>query len=527
MRFIYNVAVLLCGNYGTCVLVRVPTVEGTESGYSDFLLRGVTIPPSRVNIDCLRGFMLDDTYVTDKLGEGDDSSLRAWGKIRLEDLSAEEYIQELAKQFKEFAQNVRQPREGEVSQGHEVEIAEGGPQHADIALPGDKDFEVNQSFLNVLLAFVEDFYKKFLSPDTTEHGQRPYTLREKRRRRVLTEALMAFLRKLVDRRVSSFRYLLEQQIMELRDALEKELDPKMRQLLQERLMLLTQLKMQLQAMERRQGADHHMFFMMLVAHTLAGASLDLQRYAPSISASENYATMHRRLGRLFDVDSIVHDGIKREIGHTAAELTMQHSVYHAFAADRHFVDGLLSGRMGARELDAATMGRLFIHAGHGLGAHGHMHGHIHGVPEGGIIARLAAFIGLMIQNVAMRLMMTARDALVGTVDASMARANVWNADVNRNAVATAIFKAANVVDNFIRDRGGYEWQRGVATEHAAYCTGLDMRGAQEGMRGHPYGEYNVRCAFEFAQAGQSLRGSILLEDVTVQRVIEVGPQIQR
>ncbi|ACZ49131.1 hypothetical protein ACIS_00514 [Anaplasma centrale str. Israel] len=474
--------------------------------------------------------MLDDMCVTDKRSDGDDSSLKAWGKIRLEDLSAEEYVRELAKQFEEFAQNSQRLEDKEVLRDHETdheaEMANGSQPIWD-TLTGNENFEANKSFLKTVLAFVEDFYRQFLSPDAAEPGLRSYvTLREKRRRRTLTEALMAFLRRLVDRRVSSFRYLLEQQIMELRDALEKELDPKMRQLLQERLALLTQLKMQLQVMERRQGADSHIFFMMLVAHTLAGASLDLHRYAPSISASENYITMHRRLERLFDVESIVHDGVKKEIGHVAAELTMQHGAYHAFAMDRRPVDGLFMGRMGAKELGISE-GKFFVHAGHSQNTHGYMHGHVHGATEGGILARLAAFIGLVIQNVAMRLMMTARDALAGTIDASMARANTWP-DVNaRNIAAAALFKAAGAADNFMRDRGGNEWQRGVAAEHAAYCTGLDTRGAQAEAQGHPYGEYSIRCAFEFAQAGQSIKGSILLEDVTVQRAVEVGPQIQR
>ncbi|MCU7611537.1 hypothetical protein [Anaplasma capra] len=477
--------------------------------------------------------MLDDVYAAQGRRDDDGDSLRAWGKIRLEDLSAEEYVQELTKKFKEFAQNAQklkeqQEQEKGSEEGMKAEVADHNQLSEDVFLPGN-GFEVRGSLFGLLLAFVEEFYETFLYHDPEAKSQiHNLNLRGRRNKRALTEALMAFLRKITDRKIVNLRYLLERQIIELREALEKELDPKMRQILQERLLLLTQLRMQLQIMDRRQGADHHILFMMLVAHTLAGASLDLCRDPSPIRAEEGYIALSRKLGRLFDVDNIAHDGIKREIAHAAAEFSLKHNVPYACVLDHRSADALSMGRTNFKELGISADRGLFIFAGPNLGTHGHTYG---AAQESGIFARLALLVGAVLHNIAMGLVVAARDVFGRTLDGTAHGLSALgtNAHVRNVTHEHASREASAPRVHASRDRVESGVSRGITGEGSSYCSGLEfVRGSHHETQHSPYNSRSISCAFEFTAASIKplTRGGAVLEDVTVQRAIVVEQQVQ-
>ena len=79
-----------------------------------------------------------------------------------------------------------------------------------------------------------------------EYELNPLERRKKKKKKFILQAIIEYLKRLLraNRRLN-LKELIDQQILELQERLSKEQDPDLRKLLQERLILLAQLKAQL------------------------------------------------------------------------------------------------------------------------------------------------------------------------------------------------------------------------------------------------------------------------------------------
>ncbi|MGN7661133.1 MAG: hypothetical protein ACTJLK_00700 [Anaplasma sp.] len=487
--------------------------------------------------------MLDGVGATGVHGGDDDGDLRAWAKIRLEDLSAEECIRELAKQFEEFSrqgkrQESRQPKaEESTEEGHDADIVrDHGAFYANLEHEG---VGLNKSFLKRLLAFVEEFYERLFSNDISKRNLRA-TLREKRRLRTLTAALMLFLKRLLaEQGQKDLKQLLEKQIMELVEALKKETNLELCKILQNRLLVLTELKMQLQVMaSQRQGIDSHVLFMMLVEHSIAGASLDLhRRYARGFEMGEGYGYTATKRGweHLFDLgNAITHahapdDSSFREIGRIGSTFSMQRDTLYQCALDRRASEVLAvvqsTGRAGAEELGKSLGPKLVVPRG---GATTHIQ-QSRNVAESGVFERLIHLLDFVVRTLAERLWTMTRNAFVHAMqqDVNLRVAPTYVQRESGHAAARTTHVHSNRMERNSQGRNA-----GADRAHFSPCREA-LWGAQE-TREQPYGVQRVTwCVFEnvseaMMRGDNTARRASILEDVTIHKVTTItGPQVQR
>lgn len=231
----------------------------------------------------------------------ESSDFRAHAKIRSEDLQAEEFIKELAREFAEFSEkNISQQ---DLSEGvDELSENEGtvkdSPQPDEAFVLKDSE-EPNESFLKRMLQFFNEYYERLISPSKAEGMYRSFTSRELRKKKLLLAAMIETLKKLLlGAKTRNLLELLDEQIVELRKALESEQDPELRKALQDRINLLTQLRMQL-LRTRSLGGLEAQFFMLLLGSKLAATVYRVN--GEVLESSTNYSTA---MGRMFDISNV-------------------------------------------------------------------------------------------------------------------------------------------------------------------------------------------------------------------------------
>ncbi|KJV65398.1 MULTISPECIES: hypothetical protein [Ehrlichia] len=172
--------------------------------------------------------------LTFNIGEEDD--FKALGRIKLEDLEIQESVLELEGEFHKFI--VEQTGGySEVVQVHEYDH--------DIPTSKIENFEIEESLLQKILDFFSKLYQE--SEDCVDiNYELDPLIRKKKKKRFILESIIEFLKKFLrNGRSLDLKELLDAQILELQEDLINELDPKLRELLQQRLMLLTELRAQM------------------------------------------------------------------------------------------------------------------------------------------------------------------------------------------------------------------------------------------------------------------------------------------
>ncbi|WP_249548676.1 hypothetical protein [Anaplasma phagocytophilum] len=258
---------------------------------------------------------------TDACTNNDDSyDVRECAKIRLEDAAAQELVSELSREFAEFTR--KYPLE-EQADRVELQSVEGQNQVAqDVGLPEhlqaveSEGFALKLPLLERLLNFFGEFYERFTTKSVTQGQSKLLSFKERRKKRLLIEALMMILRKLLlRRRAKSLSELLNEQIRELVAALEHEKDPALRKVLQERLSLLLQLRMQMVSSRSVMGIEQMIIIMM--GSALASATLSLQRDGFSGERSAFYS---RTMQPLMDIAGLVHGGVAKDMASMQASI---------------------------------------------------------------------------------------------------------------------------------------------------------------------------------------------------------------
>ena len=248
----------------------------------------------------------------------ESSDFRAHAKVRLEDLQAEEFIKELAREFAEFnAQSAPQPNldEGsyELTEGKEAVRVKDLVQQDELFVSKDGT-ELRKSFLRRMLQFFVEYYEKLIAPGKAEGSYRSYTSRELRKKKLLLEAMIDILKKLLlGSKTRNLLDLIDGQIMELRKALENEQDPEMRKVLQDRLNLLMQLRTQL--MNARSVGGLEQFFMLLLGSRLAAVSYTSPGEA--LGSSINFSVS---MGCMFDIGNVNFGGMAKKMGGISADI---------------------------------------------------------------------------------------------------------------------------------------------------------------------------------------------------------------
>ncbi|AAZ68574.1 hypothetical protein [Ehrlichia canis] len=185
-----------------------------------------------------------------ELNGNEDEDFRALARIKLEDLEVQESLLELEGEFNKFI--VEHVEECGIVEDQEYD-------HTVVALE-DEDFEIEESLLQKILDFFSQLYQ-----DTEDYIDLDYELdplkRRKKKKKFILEAIIEFLKKLLRSGKSlNLKELLDLQILELQERLAKEEDPDLRKLLQERLILLTELRAQM--MQSGIGANLLRFFLL-------------------------------------------------------------------------------------------------------------------------------------------------------------------------------------------------------------------------------------------------------------------------
>ncbi|MGN7618514.1 MAG: hypothetical protein ACTJLM_00490 [Ehrlichia sp.] len=211
------------------------------------------------------GSILHDAVV---LGFGVDTGddFKALGRIKLEDLEIQESVLEFECEFDKFI--VQQT-------GDYCYVQNDGGYNNDILNTVNvvEDFEIKESLLDKILDFFNRLYQ-----DNEEVVDFDYEIglsnyRNKKKRFIL-ESIIAFLKKLLLNGQSlNLKQLLDRQILELQEQLSKELDPALRKLLQERLMLLSELRTQLMGI----GINSKLLFNFFMLSSLINAAPALRQ----------------------------------------------------------------------------------------------------------------------------------------------------------------------------------------------------------------------------------------------------------
>ncbi|QLL66571.1 hypothetical protein O998_01680 [Anaplasma phagocytophilum str. Norway variant1] len=258
---------------------------------------------------------------TDACTNNDDSyDVRECAKIRLEDAAAQELVSELSKEFAEFTR--KYPLEEEAARV-ELQSDEGHNQVAqDVGLPEhsqaveSEGFALKLPLLERLLNFFGEFYERFTTKSITSGQSKLLSFKERRKKKQLIAALMMMLRRLLlSRRAKSLNELLNEQIKELIAALEREQDPALRKILQERLSLLQQLRMQMISSRSVVGIEQLIIIMM--GSALASATLSLQRDGVFGERSTSYS---RTMQPLMDIAGLVHGGVAKDMASMQASM---------------------------------------------------------------------------------------------------------------------------------------------------------------------------------------------------------------
>ncbi|CEI85311.1 Uncharacterized protein ehr_00704 [Ehrlichia minasensis] len=201
-----------------------------------------------------------------ELNDNEDEDFRALARIKLEDLEVQESLLELEVEFNKFI----------IEHTGEYGIVEDQECDDHVVALEDEDFEVEESLLQKILDFFSQLYQEAEDYVDLDFDYELDPLkRRKRKKRFILEAIIEFLKRFLRSGKSlNLKELLDLQILELQEKLAKEEDPELRRLLQERLILLTELRAQM--MQSGIGTNLLRFFLLA---SFISSLLGLQRDA--------------------------------------------------------------------------------------------------------------------------------------------------------------------------------------------------------------------------------------------------------
>ena len=243
-----------------------------------------------------------------------DGDLRALGKIRLEDIEAQEIINALVKEFEKFGQKSKEVKRENVSE----EKPDSFDVEKDVKLAGNvEESRLDDTLSEKLLRLFREFCERFVERDISDDKVKtPYST-EKRRKKLIVEALLNMLKKLsLSSREKNLRDLLDEQIENLQKALETEQNSLVRKAMQERLGALLQLRMNLARMKDiGPGAKLTILLLQcaLVEGYISASSCKFQDVA-----AERAMYLSRGMGKLMDVGDIEYRSVRGEMGSIAA-----------------------------------------------------------------------------------------------------------------------------------------------------------------------------------------------------------------
>ena len=212
-----------------------------------------------------------------------EDDFKALGRIKLEDLEVQETVLEFESEFNKFI--AQQSGNYNYVQGTENEYDSDLFSTIEI----NENFEIQESLLEKILSFFKELYEDNEEVVGLEYDLNPFN-RKKRKKKFLLESIIAFLKKLLSNGQSlNLKQLLDQQILELQDQLSEELDPELRKLLQERLMLLSELRTQLMSI----GINSKLLFNFFTLSSLVSAASVLQQ---DTSVASKNATLQETVG---------------------------------------------------------------------------------------------------------------------------------------------------------------------------------------------------------------------------------------
>ncbi|WP_232228968.1 hypothetical protein [Ehrlichia japonica] len=207
----------------------------------------------------------------------EEGDFKALGRIKLEDLEIQESILELEGEFNKFI--IEQTGEySEVVQVHEYDH--------DIPTSKIENFEIEESLLQKILGFFSELCQE--SEDCVDINYELDPLRRKRKKkRFILESIIEFLKKFLrSGRSLDLKELLDTQILELQEELINELDPELRELLQKRLMLLTELRAQMIQFGIGSKLLFRFFLIASFINSLIGLQQDISTTQQNIRSSE-------------------------------------------------------------------------------------------------------------------------------------------------------------------------------------------------------------------------------------------------
>ncbi|WDM85000.1 hypothetical protein K6025_03925 [Ehrlichia sp. JZT12] len=218
------------------------------------------------------GNVLHDTVIlSSNIDTGND--FRALGRIKLEDLEVQESILEFEGEFDKFI----------VQQAGDYGYVQENESEQDIlnSISVNENFEVEESLLQKILDFFRQLYQNSEEVIGFDYELDPLRRRKKKKKFIL-ESIIEFLKKLLRNGQSlNLKELLDKQILELQEELSNELDPALRKLLQERLMLLSELRSQLMGI----GINSRLLFNFFMLSSLVNTVSALQQDAASTRKS--------------------------------------------------------------------------------------------------------------------------------------------------------------------------------------------------------------------------------------------------
>ncbi|MEH0831360.1 hypothetical protein [Anaplasma bovis] len=249
-------------------------------------------------------------------GNRSDGDLRAQGKIRLEDAEAQKIINELVKEFEEYGKKSKEVKKEEISENEEQR--DSFDVEKDVKLAGIiEEAQPDSTLTEKLLRLFREFCERFIERDVSEARVKTIYSTEKRRKKLMVEALLNMLKRLSrSNKEKNLIDLLDEQIENLQKALETEQDPLAREAMQERLDALLQLRMDLARMNNMNPSAKLSTLLLQCALAEGYINMPSRKFQGVVSERAMY--LSRGMGKIMDVGDIEYRGIRGEMGSMAA-----------------------------------------------------------------------------------------------------------------------------------------------------------------------------------------------------------------
>ena len=445
-----------------------------------------------------------------------DSSLRACAKVRVEDQQAEELVGELSKEYEKFTSKLSLKDEDceiviEDDEVHSHISGGAGLPEDDSNRTEEQGFEIKLSLLKRLLRFLGEFYERFMTTGAFEGPNKKLTARERRKKRFILEAMIMMLRKFfLKGKVLNLKELLDEQIQELRDSIEKEQDSEVRKVLQERLAMLLQLRAQLSNSLLASGMEQ--FLMILLGSSLTSATLNSLQYRGIGMMGESTLSYVQAMSRIIDTGGVAIGGAKVDIGSMSDNIKATDWGYQT-SIDRCVADLLPAGTKSAISNGIVVVGMDMNFAGH----FAHVEGYVLGTNY--VADKLMTLINGAIQNLVHVVLKLARNVVdtarevVGANAPGIQRGLAVNRgrEVNRRSAQDFCREQNERVQNIpMQDfhqqaRVGFlhNMDRAERAENTEYYRGDNFR--CDYGRSY-YGDTNVTLRCQFVYQEQQVRG---------------------